>query len=326
MNIEDLTVMADQHSDNWLTIKDITARLKLHPNTVARYVQDGKLRGVKVGKSYRVRESDLLAFIGEHKDDGRARVLVVANQKGGVAKTTTAVNLAAALGTQFGKRVLLVDLDPQAGCALCIGMDTTSLRKSIHNALIEPNTDLSSIVAKTAFGFHIAPSNIDLAAAELQLKEMMAREFVLQRKLAPVLANYDYVIVDTPPTLGMLTINALTAARFVVIPMACQYMALRGLDTLLGTIDQVRKDLNPRLSLLGILATNYDSRTLHSREVFEYLAQMCERQQLPLFNTYIKSSVRFHEAPNERKPLILLHPELEGAKAYLEVAQEVVNA
>src|SRR5215211_6018713 len=318
--------MATENNDIWLTTKEITTRLKLHPNTVARYVQEGKLRGVKVGKSYRVRESDLLAFIGEQVDHGGARVLVVANQKGGVAKTTTAVNLAAALGTQFGKRVLLVDFDPQAGCALCIGMDTTSLRKSVHNVLVEPNTDLMSVIAKTAFGFHLAPSNIDLAAAELLLKEMMAREFVLQRKLAPVLSRYDFIIIDTPPTLGMLTINALTAARYVLIPMACQYMALRGLDTLLGTIDQVRKDLNSRLTLLGVLATNYDSRTLHSREVFEYLAQMCERQQLPLFNTYIKSSVRFHEAPNERTPLILLHPELEGAKAYLEVAQEVANA
>lgn len=318
--------MTNTVADSWLTIKDITERLKLHPNTVARYVQEGKLRGVKVGKSYRVRESDLLAFIGEQTDHGGARVLVVANQKGGVAKTTTAINLAAALGTQFTKRVLVVDLDPQAGCALCVGMDTSNLRKSIHNVLVEPNTDLSSIVAKTGFGFDLAPSNIDLAASELQLKEMLAREFVLQRKLAPVLSRYDFVIIDTPPVLGMLTINALTAARFVLIPMACQYMALRGLDTLLSTIEQVRKDLNPHLSLLGILATNYDSRTLHSREVFDYLTQLCERQDLPLFNTFIKASVRFHEAPNERTPLVLLHPELDGAKAYVEVAQEVANA
>ena len=243
--------MMDPAGDNWLTIKDITGRLKLHPNTVARYIQEGKLRGVKVGKGYRVRESDLLAFIGEQKDDGGARVLVVANQKGGVAKTTTAVNLATALGTQFGKRVLLVDLDPQAGCALCIGMDTTSLRKSIHNVLVEPATELASVIAKTGFGFDLAPSNIDLAAAELQLKEMMAREFVLQRKLAPVLSRYDYVIIDTPPTLGMLTINALSAARFVLIPMACQYMALRGLDTLLGTIEQVTTGSQPAAESAG---------------------------------------------------------------------------
>lgn len=318
--------MTEQAPDNWLTIKEITARLKLHPNTVARYIQEGKLKGVKVGKGYRVRESDLAQFTGEEKDDGAARVLVVANQKGGVAKTTTAVNLAALLGTQLGKRVLLIDLDPQGGCALCIGMDTEALRKTVYNALVEPSTDLASVIAKTSYGFHFAASNIDLAAAELQLKELMAREFILQRKLQPILPRYDYVIIDTPPTLGMLTINALSAARYVVIPMACQYMALRGLDTLLSTINQVRADLNPKLTLLGILATNYDSRTLHSREVFEYLTELCARQHLPLFNAYIKSSVRFHEAPNERKPLVLLHPELDGAKAYLEVAQEVANA
>ena len=254
------------------------------------------------------------------------KVYAVANQKGGVAKTTTTVNLAALLGTRLGKRVLVIDLDPQAGCALCIGMDTANLRKSVYNVLVEPDLELGKIVAKTAYGFDLAPSNIDLAAAELQLKEFMAREFVLQRKLQPLLPRYDYVLIDTPPTLGMLTLNALTAARYVLIPIACEYMALRGLDTLLATINQVRNDLNPRLSVLGILPTKYDSRTLHSREIVDYLTQLCERQKLPLFNTLIKSSVRFLEAPNERKPLALLHPDLDGAKGYLEIAQEVAHA
>src|SRR2546423_6185972 len=172
--------MATENTEHWLTVKEITTRLKLHPNTVARYIQDGKLRGVKVGKGYRVRESDLATFVGEQREDSGARIVVVANQKGGVAKTTTSVNLAAILGAQLRKRVLLIDLDPQAGCALSIGMDTTNSRKTIYNVLVEPETEVSAVIAKTAYGFHIAPSNIDLAAAELQLKELMAREFLLQ--------------------------------------------------------------------------------------------------------------------------------------------------
>ncbi len=317
--------MPETQAEQWLTIKEITERLKLHPNTVARYIQEGRLRGTKVGKSYRVRESDLTDFLGEAPATDTARVIVVANQKGGVAKTTTTINIAALLGTRLGKRVLVIDLDPQAGCAVCIGMDTANLNKSIHNVLVEPELELGTVIAGTTYGFDIAPSNIDLAAAELQLKEFMAREFVLQRKLRPVLDRYDYILIDTPPTLGMLTINALSAARHVLIPIACEYMALRGLDTLLATIAQVRNDLNPHLSLLGILPTKYDGRTLHSREIVEYLTQLCAKQHLPLFNTLIKSSVRFLEAPNEQTPLALLHPELDGAKGYLEIAQEVAH-
>lgn len=317
--------MPEVQTEQWLTIKEITERLKLHPNTVARYIQEGRLKGTKVGKSYRVRESDLTDFLGEIPDTGSARVIVVANQKGGVAKTTTTVNLAALLGTQLKKRVLVIDLDPQAGCAVCIGMDTSNLNKSIHNVLVEPNLEIGKVITKTRFGFDIAPSNIDLAAAELQLKEFMAREFVLQRKLQPIIERYDYILIDTPPTLGMLTINALSAARYALIPIACEYMALRGLDTLLSTINQVRADLNPRLSVLGILPTKYDSRTLHSREIVEYLTQLCTKLELPLFNTLIKSSVRFLEAPNDQTPLVLLHPELDGARGYLDIAQEVAH-
>ncbi len=149
--------MSDNNTDNWLTIKDITTRLKLHPNTVARYIQEGKLKGVKVGKGYRVRETDLAQFIGENNTEGKARVIVIANQKGGVGKTTTAVNLAALLGTQFDKKVLLIDLDPQGGCALFIGIDTTSIRKSIYNVLVEPGTPINAVITKTNYGFHFAP-------------------------------------------------------------------------------------------------------------------------------------------------------------------------
>jgi excisionase family DNA binding protein len=262
----------------YLTTEEVATRLKVHPNTIFRYISEGKLRATKIGKSYRIAEVDLERLLGAEDRSGKARVVVIASQKGGVGKTAAAVSLAAALGSTLGKRVLLVDLDPQAGCALCIGRDTSDLNQTIHTVLTQPQTSLRSIVAKTDFGFDLAPSNIDLAAAELSLKEVMAREYVLARKIAPILKDYDLVIIDTPPTLGMLTLNALTAADYVIIPVAMQYMALRGLDTLLATIEQVRGTLNHTIQLLGILANIYDARTLHSKEIYDvtvHLGQGC---------------------------------------------------
>jgi chromosome partitioning protein len=310
--------------DKFLTTDEVAKRLHLHQNTVIRYIRDGKLPAAKVGNAYRIKESVLAAFVGDAEMvDTSARIISISNQKGGVAKTTTAVNLAASLG-QTNKRVLLVDLDPQGGCAVCLGIDTSSLQRTIYDVLVNQAADVSKVVMKTTYGFDLVPANIDLAGAEVELKQALAQESVLKRRIESVTAAYDFIIVDTPPSLGILTVNALTAANSVLIPISCEYMALRGLKMLLDTIDNVRKVTNPKLKILGILATKYDARTINSREVYDYLNQFCEREGIKLFNHVIKQSVRFTEAPNFGQPIVHLHPELDGVKAYQQVAEEIL--
>ena len=311
--------------DNLLTTEQVAKRLNLHQNTVIRHIHSGRLPAVKVGKAYRIKESVVDALVGTVEPvDDRARVISVSNQKGGVAKTTTAVNIASSIGST-GKRVLLVDLDPQGGCAVCLGIDTSSLQRTIYDVLVNPSGDITRVIMKTVFGFDLAPSNIDLAGAEVELRQALAQESVLKRRLEPVLDLYDYIIIDTPPSLGVLTVNALTASRYVLIPVATEYMALRGLKMLLDTIDSVRSVTNPNLRILGILATKYDARTLNSREVYDYLARFSETEGIKLFNATIRQSVRFLEAPGHATPIVQLHPELDGSKAYKQVAEEILH-
>ena len=312
--------------DNLLTTDQVARRLNLHQNTVIRYIRSGRLPAVKVGKSYRIKESVVDSLLGETDPvDDRAQVISVSNQKGGVAKTTTAVNLASCIGAR-GKRVLLIDLDPQGGCSVCLGMDTSSLQRTIYDVLVSQTMDVSKVIMKTPFGFDLAPSNIDLAGAEVELRQALAQESVLKRRIEPMLSAYDYIIIDTPPSLGVLTVNALTAARYVLIPVSTEYMALRGLKMLLDTIESVRSVTNPTLRILGMLATKYDARTLNSREVYEYLARFSEIEGIKLFNTTIRQSVRFIEAPGHATPIVQLHPDLDGAKAYQQVAEEILYA
>jgi chromosome partitioning protein len=251
-----------------------------------------------------------------------ARVIALANQKGGVGKTTTVISLGSALA-EIGRRVLLVDFDPQGGCGIGLGIEPGSLEISIYNALLDRACEVEDVVRKTTIpGVDLLPSNIDLAAAELMLVQEVAREQTLLRVLAPLRLKYEFILIDCPPSLGLLTINALTAADGVIVPLECEYYALRGLALLMDSIDRIRERLNPGLQIDGILATMFDGRTVHGREV---LARVQEAFGPRLFRTVIRKTIRFAEAPVIGETILSYAPSSSGASAYRNLAQEVME-
>jgi chromosome partitioning protein len=252
---------------------------------------------------------------------GPARVIALCNQKGGVGKTTSAINLGAALA-EYGRRVLLVDFDPQGALSVGLGVQPHQLDRTTYNLLMERDAAIEDIVLKTSVpGLDLLPSNIDLSAAEIQLVGEVAREQTLARALAPVLDNYDFVLIDCQPSLGLLTVNALTAAHGVIIPLECEFFSLRGVALLIDTIEKVQQRLNPGLRLEGILATMYDGRTLHSREVF---SRVVEAFGDDVFDTVISRTVRFPETTVAGEPITSWAPDSAGAKAYRQLAREVI--
>ena len=252
---------------------------------------------------------------------GPARVLALCNQKGGVGKTTTTINLGAALA-ECGRRVLLVDLDPQGALSVGLGVNPLQLDKTVFNLMMD-GTPVDEVLLRTDVeNLDLMPSNIDLSAAEVQLVNEVAREQTLRRVLRPVLKDYDVILIDCQPSLGLLTVNALTAADAVVVPLECEYFALRGTALLLQTIDKVQQRLNPELELEGILATMYDARTLHGREV---LARVVEAFGDKVFHTVINRTVRFPETTVAGEPITTYASSSAGAAAYRDLARELLS-
>ena len=253
---------------------------------------------------------------------GPARVVAVCNQKGGVGKTTTTINLGATLA-EFGRRVLLVDFDPQGALSVGLGIQPHELDASIYNLLIERGITMGDVMLKTNVdGMDLLPSNIDLAGAEVQLVHEVGREFVLGGVLEPVLPEYDVVLIDCQPSLGLLTVNALACSDGVIVPLECEYFAMRGVALLMETIDKVSRRLNPKLGIDGVLATMYDSRTLHTREVLTSVVQGFGDK---VFHTVINRTVRFPDATVAGEPITNFDASSMAASSYRELAKEVLE-
>jgi chromosome partitioning protein len=246
------------------------------------------------------------------------QVISFANQKGGVAKTTTTLNLGVAF-QELGHRVLAVDLDPQGNLTMSQGMDPDTVDRSMFDVLVH-SLSIKDVIHEAEVD--IAVSSIDLAGAELALSSMIGRERALQKALLPVRNDYDYILIDTPPSLGLLTINALTASDHVIVPVQCEYLSLRGLVQLEGTLQMIRENLNPSVEIRGILPTMFDGRTLHAKEAVEMLKENFGNL---VFDTKIKKTIRYAEAPVQGSSVLKYDPSGSAAKAYRDLAKEVLN-
>src|SRR5436190_22945467 len=249
---------------------------------------------------------------------GTAEIVAFTNQKGGVAKTTTTLNLAVAF-SESGHRVLCVDLDPQANLTMSQGIDPDSVEKSMYDVLVN-HVSIREVIRKREVD--VACASIDLAGAEIAMSTKIGRERSLQKALRPVLEDYDFVCIDTPPSLGLLTINALTAASKVIVPVPCEYLSMRGLIQLQNTLSMIREELNPEIDIEGILPTMMDSRTLHAKEAIEILEENFGDR---VFAARIKKTVRFAEAPVKGMSVLKYDPDGLAARSYRELAKDVLE-
>ena len=250
-----------------------------------------------------------------------AKVIAIANQKGGVGKTTTAVNLSSCLAFK-GKRVVIIDVDPQGNTTSGLGIDKKVIVKSIYEVLIN-DEDIENALMKTAIeNLYICPSNIQLVGAEVELVSVISRETRMKVSIDAIKDKYDYILIDCPPSLGLLTLNALTASDTILVPIQCEYYALEGLSQLMNTVKLVQRHLNPKLDVEGVVLTMFDARTNLSIQVVEDVKKYFRNK---VYRTVIPRNVRLSEAPSFGLPIILYDPKSKGAECYLELAQEVID-
>lgn len=251
------------------------------------------------------------------------RVIAVVNQKGGVGKSTTAVNLGAYLATE-GKRVLVVDIDPQGNATSGVGVDKAEVHKCMYSVLIE-HVEMEEIVTTTEVeGLDVAPATIALAGAEIELVPAMSREYRLKKALDPLVPKYDFILIDSPPSLGLLTVNGLSAAHGVLVPIQCEYYALEGLSQLMRTIEMVQTHLNPALQVDGVVMTMYDARTNLSQQVIADVKAYFGRQ-VKVYDSVIPRNIRLSEAPSFGQPIVLYDDRSKGGQAYRALAEEVIS-
>lgn len=312
-------------SKPFFSTKEVADLLGVDPKTVRRYLKDGLIRGTRIGRDYRILSESISALVPGSELAPRpphptlAPISAVVNQKGGVGKTATAHNLAAGLKL-LGREVLLIDLDPQAHLTVSVGLAPDSITSSVYQVLLGSAT-AAEIIVRTKRGLDILPATLDLSGAEIELVNAPMREFLLKDGIEGLRDKYDHIIIDCPPSLGFLTLNALVAADQVLVPVQCEYLATRGLSLIQKTIRHTQHPrLNPNLKIRLIIPTMYDSRKAHHREVLEEL-----RRQFAglVFDPPIKTAVRITEAPADGLSVIEYDPSGDAARSYIRLAEEV---